>query len=352
MKVAILCPFDIDRLTGTPKRAATTIAAAARVADVFSISTAGKPEVRSVQTGNRGLLAYTKAALAELRRFRPDIVHGITSAAVVPILLYCMTHRVKIIFELHGWAWYEQKGVSLWKRFALSTFDHVGLWIADVVVAVSHSGKKFLARRTRTPIRVLWDPVDFISEYVPREGGGAVVGYLGGAAWYQGIEHIIDAARILADDPTISFRIAGVGTEKFPKLPNITYVSVSREETIPFLQSCDIHISSRVPSDIVEVQFAHKLLEYMAAGRSVIVSSVSDQRMVVEKARCGYVADPLSGASIAEAIHAFALLSADERKAQALRAIEFARANFYVDGYVHKIRDMYEDVLSGGKMAS
>jgi len=62
MKVAIICPFNIDRQTGTPKRAKTTIRAASSVAEVLSISTSGKPDVhvRAVQTGNIGLLRFSR----------------------------------------------------------------------------------------------------------------------------------------------------------------------------------------------------------------------------------------------------------------------------------------------------
>jgi len=68
MKVAIVCPFNIDRLTGSPKRAKTSIRAASRVAEVFSVSASGTPDVavRAVQTGKVGLFSFTKAAMVEL----------------------------------------------------------------------------------------------------------------------------------------------------------------------------------------------------------------------------------------------------------------------------------------------
>ena len=130
MKVAIVCPFNIDRLTGSPKRAKTSIRAASRVAEVFSVSASGTPDVavRAVQTGKVGLFSFTKAAMVELRHFDPDIVHGL-SAASVPVLVFCrlMRPRAKVIYELHGWAWYEQALSPLWKRCILSMFDRVGL---------------------------------------------------------------------------------------------------------------------------------------------------------------------------------------------------------------------------------
>jgi len=282
-------------------------------------------------------------------------VHGITTASALPILLYKWFFKssARIIFEMHGWAWFEQKHVSsLLKRSAFSGMDYLGLWFSQAVIAVSKTEKKFLSRRafgTRR-IMVVWDPVDFDNVYKsPAHSDHLAVGYIGNSAWWQGLHHLIDAAQRLKEDTRISFRLAGFDAgdvEKFPRLPRVEYVGrVERADVVAFLENCDVLVSPRLPEKVSNLQFPHKLSEYLAVGRPVIVSSASDQSEVVREGKCGIVADPLSGETVAEAIKTIAALPEKERKEWGERAYVYARQTVHADVFSRRLKEVYASVM-------
>ncbi len=358
MKGAVICPFSLERLTGTPIRAKTTIEALVGLGnEVLVVARESKPiaGTRIITSGPVGLGSFTRVSLAALRRGKPDVVHGLTTASIIPMLTYkwFFSWRVKVVFEMHGWAWFEQERSSYFpKRFALTLMDYFGLWFADAIIAVSKTEKVFLSRRTfgSERIKVVWDPVDFDDAYLPAKMTSAiVVGYIGNSAWYQGLHHLIDAARVLAQDERVSFRLAGFDSsdEKiFPKLSRVSYVGrVERVDVIAFLQGCDVLVSPRIPAKVSNLQFPHKLSEYLVVGRPVIVSSASDQPLVVHEGRCGIVANPLTGESIADAIRAIADLPVAEREAWGRRAYEYAHQHIHAKVFAKKLGAVYASVL-------
>ncbi len=356
MNVAVVCPFSLERLTGTPIRALTTITAVASRYTVVAIARAGKAEGAEVRvTGPVGLFSFTRATIRHLRECKPDIVHGLTTASIVPLLIYkwVFSHRVHIVFEMHGWAWFEQKGSSAFpKRLAFTLMDYFGLWFAGAVIAVSKTEKAFLSKRTRGAERifVVWDPIDFENDYhPPAPSPSFTVGYIGNAAWWQGLQYLIDSARLLQNDTRISFKLAGfdsTDTKKFPPLPRVAYVGrVERVDVISFLETCDVLVSPRLPEGVSDLQFPHKLSEYLAVGRPVIVSSASDQPEVVRDGKCGLVANPLSGQVIAECIQKIAALSPEERAQWGKRAYTFARENLQANVFGKKVEEVYTAVM-------
>ncbi|MSU73683.1 glycosyltransferase [Candidatus Kaiserbacteria bacterium] len=358
MKAGVICPFSLERLTGTPIRAKTTTDAVLNFGyEVLVVARESKPiaGAKVITSGSVGLASFTRISLAALRAHRPDIVHGLTTASIVPMLLYkwLFSRRVKIIFEMHGWAWFEQERSSRFLvRFALSAMDYLGLWFADAVIAVSKTEKKFLARRTfgSGRINVIWDPVDFNDVYLPAQiSSSVVVGYIGNSAWYQGLQHLIDAAKILASSEQVSFRLAGFDSsdqKMFPPLPHVSYIGrVERADVIPFLQGCDMLVSPRLPEKVSNLQFPHKLSEYLIVGRPVIVSAASDQPDVIREGKCGIVAEPLSGEGIAEAIRTVAKLSATERGVWGRRAYEYAHEHIHAKVFAKKLGAVYASVL-------
>lgn len=358
MRVALICPFSLERLTGTPIRAKTTTDAVLGLGhDVLVVARESKPiaGAKIITSGSVGLASFTRISLAALRVHRPDIVHGLTTASILPMLAYkwFFNRRAKVIFEMHGWAWFEQERSSRFLvRLTLSVMDYLGLWFANAVISVSKTEKIFLSRRTfgSDRINVVWDPVDFNDAYLPPQASSSiVVGYIGNSAWYQGLPNLIEAAKILADDEGVSFRLAGFDSsdeKMFPSLSHVSYVGrVERADVVSFLQGCDILVSPRLPEKVSNLQFPHKLSEYLVVGRPVIVSSASDQPDVVRDGKCGIVAEPLNGQSIVDAIKTIAALPVSEREMWGRRAYEYAHEHIHAKVFAKKLSAVYASVL-------
>ena len=85
-KVAFVCPFDLDRLTGTPIRTKNTIESVKLFSHVRIIATAGSSEVESV--GRVRIGRFIVRAVKSLRNYKPDIIHGVSTLSIIPIVIY------------------------------------------------------------------------------------------------------------------------------------------------------------------------------------------------------------------------------------------------------------------------
>lgn len=343
LKIAFLCPFDLKRLTGTPIRTNVTIRAAGASADVSVIAREAKDE---------SLWAFARRSLRIMTKTSPDIVHGITTAACVPLLLYKLLHpRTRIIFEMHGWAWYElAKTGRPHVRLAFLALDLMGLFAAHRVIAMSDTQRDFMSKYTwdSSRIRVIWGPVDFDMEQSMTGNSVVTVGYLGNAAWWQGLPALIDSAHLLSHRADIKFRIGGFDFNDevlFPRLKNIEYSGRVERMSVPmFLRGCDILVSSRLTGNVSDLQYPQKLSEYFGSGRAVIVSNTNDQAAIVRSADCGFIVEEVSGRALAEAIEQFANMSAEKRAEMGRRALVFAKEHFEFDAFAAKLRSVYSEV--------
>lgn len=353
-KVAFICPFNLDNLTGTPIRTKSTVSVVSKYQSVLVFATSGKKfkdEIPVFEVGGGGIFHFSKKIFKALKENKPDVLHGVTTLSMLPMFLYKFFYRpkTKIILEMHGWAWSETKGeMSLLKRLIFLFLDLLGLWGSNAIIAMSHKQKNFLSKLTLSPkrIHVLWGPVDFPIEYtdpIPHEN--FVVGYIGNSSKWQGLPYLIGAAKELQNDSSIHFKLGGFRPEnekEFPKLSNVEYSGkIPPTDVVKYLHSCDVLVSSRLQAKVSDLQYPHKLSGYLASGRPVIVSNTNDQKEIIEENNCGKIADPLSVETIVKAIREIKNMSPEERKGMGQRAAEFAKKHFGLEEFAQKFKNIY-----------
>ena len=354
MKVSFICPFSLDRPTGTPSRARTTIRSASGFTEtsVVTLLMSSVPEGITVKSvGICGLIPFTRRALRELQVIHPDILHGITTASIPTLFLYkWLVHpRAKIIFEMHGWAWFEMRGTGrFFLRMTFLLLDLLGLQVADVIIVMSHTQKAFVSRWTFNSgrILVLWGPVDSLPSFIPASPEGPlVVGYLGNSSWWQGLHYLLNATILLKDDPSFEFWFAGFEAsdlESIPRIPSIHYKGILKDsEVLPFLRGCHVLVSPRVLEPVSNLQFPHKLSGYLSAGRPVVVSATNDQPRIIAEARCGFVIDPLNAESLVHALKKFSQLPREEQQKMGERSSLFAREHFSPEILTTTLKELY-----------
>lgn len=181
-----------------------------------------------------------------------------------------------------------------------------------------------------------------------------ICGFVGRFVLEKGIEVIIEAARMLKDEP-IDFWLAGdyndvAGGSVYEQLKNDIELlggnvrllgRLTNENLVEFYRSIDILL---LPSTNRFEAFGMVQMEAMTFGATVVTSNMPGVRETVRKTKIGQLCDPGSGKSLAEAI----LRARNERKKISREDVrvavlrEFSKQKFIADylALIDKLDDL------------
>jgi glycosyltransferase involved in cell wall biosynthesis len=222
---------------------------------------------------------------------------------------------------------------------------------ADQIIAMSYSQQAYLAEAFGIPagkIRVIWGPVDLdIFRYrEPEKTATLRVGYSGNDFPWQGVDDCLATAELLASEPDVEFLfVTGSGWRTdLRRLHRVARVEAeTREQTAEQLARCDVLLSPR-KGRAADVQYPFKLSSYLAVGRPVVATDVSDQRRIIDAAQCGIVIPSGSPQAIAEAIRRLRDEGRSSRVAMGVRARLFAEEHLSLDKFRSSLLGMYEEL--------
>lgn len=153
--------------------------------------------------------------------------------------------------------------------------------------------------------------------------------YSGNIANKQGIDIVIDAARLLADRPDLTFLICGEGPnlaalmQRAAGLNNLRFAPLQPKERLPALLSlANVHLLPQLPA-AASVVMPSKLTNMLASGRPVVATAMPGTALAREVEGCGIVTPPEDAEAFASAI---AKLCADEALHSQLGAAALRRA--------------------------
>lgn len=146
--------------------------------------------------------------------------------------------------------------------------------------------------------------------YINKERKVNVV-YYGLYSPIHGVEHIIEAARLLKDDPTVHFTMVGQG-QTFKKnfdraqklrLKNITFHhDVPLETHPPIIQKADIFLGFLQKHPSVDRIIPNKIYQGLALGRAVLTADAPVIRSMFENKQNIYTCKPSDPQSLVDAI--------------------------------------------------
>ncbi len=182
-------------------------------------------------------------------------------------------------------------------------------------------------------------PMDGPSE-LRRELGlpeGAVVTlYSGSMGAKQGIEQLIDAARLLVDRPSIRIVICGegAGLSKMQAmardLANVRFLPLQPPDRLnALLNLADVHVLPQKPS-VADLVMPSKLIGMLASGRPVVATAQPGSEVAAVVEQCGIVVPPEDPAALAGAITRLSE-DASERSRLGSKARAYAAQHFRRD---------------------
>jgi glycosyltransferase involved in cell wall biosynthesis len=352
--VCLVCPFDLGRPSGTPFRAvATTEALSGRLTfHVLATSDAHGAEALGNVWSRHAKLSPPRFALAayrRLRELRPRVIHCVTPVAAVPALaVRALNRRTRVVLEYHGPAEYELASARARARAFFTLLDR---WVArevDAILAMSTPQETYLRRRcgATAPIEVSWGPVDLGRTAWPPPVPGATrrFGYFGNANFWQGLDHLVEAARLCSGE-SLRLVVAGVDASELPTNSIGPRLEVrgrlDRAALLAAMEACDVLVSPRRGGKVTQFQYPLKLSAYLAAARPVIGTDVNDQGIIIRRAGCGAVVPPDSPEALADTMREFVRLPARHISDLGARARAFAEAHLGYDTLRSQLGRLY-----------
>ena len=294
--VLFLCPCDIeDPKRGTPIRIKAILDQLRGVSDlnIHVYEGNGKKTVQKFQ---------------ELRDRPEEIFFGNTHKDLWVLFLCKLFLRKKVVIDLHG-AWEEELfayGQISWLhkvflrmayRISLSFFDLISVVngnvkttffsnMKDVVVTYPGVNPSDIPSAETIPLRQDTDPLR--------------IGYIGNARAYQGADVTLRIARRLRDE-RLPFKLVVISSEEdwmkslirreYGEIDSCieTRYNLSHEDALRETATCEVLLILRPKNPVTDFSFPSKLAEYLATGRTTIVTKFADVASVIQDGLDAYL---------------------------------------------------------------
>lgn len=290
------------------------------------------------------------------RRVRPDLVIASSTYTldIYPAWWMARRARAKLVYEVHD-LWplspIELGGISPKHPFMrlLQHGENFACRKADKVVSILPCTQDHLVEHGMAPEKFVYVPNGVVEEEwenpVPlnrshaevldklRAEGWFLVGYAGAHGVANNLEILVQSARLFTDE-LVKIILVGSGEEKNRLMNlvheirsnNVVFLDPVPKNQVPQLLSFFdvLHVGSR---DLPLYRFgigANKILDYMMAGKPVILESSAPQDLV-RQTDCGISIRPGKAEEIGRAIRALRSLSVEERTVMGDNGRRYAR---------------------------
>ncbi len=319
---------------------------------------------------------YTLAAtLAAARVPKPDVVYASSTPLTVGLngLAYARARRIPFVFEIQDvWPDVPVELGFLTNRAEIAAAEWLERTLyraAERVVVCSESAGELLERKGVPAAKIVLIPnlaetelfgsADPNPAYFQKLGlnGRFVALYTGAMGKANGVEQLVDAARVLHErgDERIGIVALGNGSERpwleeqAARLPNLLVPPpVSRAELARIVRAAGATITLYAPYKILETGSPNKFFDSLAAGKPLVVNTDGWLRRVAEENDAGLYVPAADGPALAEALVA---LAEDPERAEKLgrngRAL--AEREFDRDLLAARLRATLETVVASSR---
>ena len=181
-----------------------------------------------------------------------------------------------------------------------------------------------------------------------------VVMYMGAHGAYNALDTVIDAARILMDDPRFLFVFIGDGDEK-PKLQrhvdddhlaNVIFLPpMPRVASPAMLSAADAFVLPNRKGEFFTGNLPNKLFDFLASARPVVVAGTGETLELVKKAGAGLCGPSEDSHAMANSLIELAKMPVEERMAMGRRGREYALAHYDRERLSDRFLEILSDVV-------
>lgn len=187
--------------------------------------------------------------------------------------------------------------------------------------------------------------------------GKFVVGYIGNHGLGQGLEAVVDAARLLAAEPNVHFLFVGDGAEKSrivaraaaARLSNVTFLpACPRDEVAGYYQAADVCLVPLADVPAFRNTIPSKVFEILGSARPVIGALRGEGADVITRSGAGPVVPPADAPALVDAVRRLQAMSRAERDALGERGRGFVALHYDR----RRLADRYLELLAAVRESS
>ncbi len=283
--------------------------------------------------------AVSAAVLGPWLVKRPDVIHvipPITTAAAGWFL--SRLWRVPLTHEIQD-LWPETLAATemLNNQHILACIGKFAKWIyhhCSAVRVISPGFKTNLIQKGVLPEKIyvisnwadtdFYKPVERDSELAASLGleGRFNIVYAGTVGPAQGLETVLEAARLLCDLPLVQIVIVGDGIALADLqnladsygLSNIRFLGRYPAKTMPYIYSLsDVLLVHLRDDPLFRITIPHKIFTYLASGKPILAAVEGDSAFMIESVQAGLTCPPSDPKALADAVRRFYEMSPSER---------------------------------------
>lgn len=297
--------------------------------------------------------------------FKPDVVLGSSPHLFTPYVAQKLARKMGVPFVLEIRDVWPQTLVDLGNFSATSPMIRVLAGIekklyrtSDAIVSLLPSAGDHMVALGADKSRVNWIPNGVDLSFAcdrpePPANECFTVTYAGTHGLANGLDTVLDAAKILADEP-VRFRLIGDGPER-PRLiqraadeaiQNVVLDDpVPKSQVYAELAKSDAFVMLLKASDVFRWGVSpNKLFDYMASKRPVIFA-VNSSNSPVESAGCGVRIAPEDPEALAAAVRQLAATDAGSRRAMGEHGAAYVAENHSFDRLTDKLEAVLKSVV-------
>jgi len=171
----------------------------------------------------------------------------------------------------------------------------------------------------------------------------------------QGLETVIEAARLLEDLPDCQFVLVGDGTarselERLTKdyeLKNVLFLGRFPGEQMANLYAlADVLLIHLKDDPLFRITIPHKTFAYMASGKPILAAVAGDAAAVIMDNGCGLICDPEDPTALADLVREFYEMPIEGRKRLGEIARETVYSSYNRELLVSKIEDSLRKLIN------
>lgn len=319
--------------------------------------------------------ACSAAMLGRWRVPRPDVMFVYHPPLTVGLPAYVLSRlwRVPFVYQIQD-MWPETLAATgmFHNERLLGWVGHFAKWVyakAAAILVISPGFFRNLVDKGVPPekIRVISNWVDPETYYraapepqLAQELGLAGrfnVMFAGNMGEAQGLETVVDAAKLLEDDPQVQFVMVGDGIAlpglqqlvQDQQVTNVRFLGRYPAQEMPRLYAlADALLVHLRDNPLFRITIPHKTLAYLGSGKPIVAAVAGDVADLVVSVGAGIACAPENPSALAAAVRFLQSLSESDRQAMGDRGVLAARTRYSRDVLIDEIEAVLKEAATAG----